>query len=39
MRSKKELEDDYHWWITCIPDNLDFLESILPSDYCKSRSE
>jgi len=29
MRSKKDLEDDYHWWITCIPDNLDFLESIL----------
>jgi hypothetical protein len=32
MKSNKELEDDYHWWITCIPDNLDFLESILPSE-------
>lgn len=32
MKSKKELEEDYHWWVTCIPDNLDSLENILPSE-------
>jgi hypothetical protein len=31
MKSKKELEEDYHWWITCIPDSLDFLEKFLPT--------
>lgn len=35
MKNKQELEENYHWWITCIPDNLDFLESILPSELYK----
>lgn len=32
MKSKQELEDDFHWWITCIPDNIDKLEFLIPKD-------
>lgn len=32
MKSKQELEDDYHWWITCIPDKIDRLEELLPKE-------
>lgn len=30
MKSKQELENDFHWWITCIPDNIDYLEKLIP---------
>ncbi|MDI9881121.1 hypothetical protein [Flectobacillus longus] len=32
MKSKQELEDGYHWWITCIPDKIDRLEELLPKE-------
>lgn len=30
--SKKELEEQAHWWISCIPDKLDLLESAVPPE-------
>jgi len=35
MKSKQELEDDFEWWITCIPDKIERLEERLPKDIFK----
>lgn len=32
MKSKQELEDDFEWWITCIPDKIEKLEELLSKD-------
>ena len=33
MKSKKELEKDFHWWITCIPDKINLLEELAPKEF------
>ncbi|WP_335966819.1 hypothetical protein [Galbibacter sp. PAP.153] len=30
MKNKKELENDFEWWITCIPDKIERLEELIP---------
>jgi hypothetical protein len=30
MKSKQELEDSFHWWVTCIPDNIEKLNYLIP---------
>jgi hypothetical protein len=35
MKSKQELEDEFDWWITCIPDKLDRLEELIPAEIFK----
>lgn len=35
MKSKQELEDNFDWWITCIPDKVNRLEELIPVDIFK----
>jgi glutaredoxin-related protein len=30
MKTKQELQDDFDWWITCIPDKIEHLKKIIP---------
>lgn len=32
MRSKQDIENDFEWWITCIPDKINRLEELLPAN-------
>jgi len=32
MKNKYELKEDFHWWITCIPDNIDELAFLIPKE-------
>lgn len=32
MKSKQEIENDFEWWITCIPDKIERLEKLLPAN-------
>ena len=32
MKTKQELENNFHWWITCIPDRIESLKHLLPKD-------
>jgi hypothetical protein len=32
MKSKKELEEDFHWWISSIPDKIISLEDLIPPE-------
>lgn len=32
MRSKQDIENDFEWWITCIPDKINRLEALLPAN-------
>jgi len=32
MKTKQEMENDFDWWITCIPDKIERLEELLPSE-------
>lgn len=32
MRSKHDIEDNFEWWITCIPDKINRLEELIPKD-------
>src|SRR5690606_6616395 len=33
--NKKELEDNFDWWITCIPDKVNRLEDLIPLEIFK----
>jgi hypothetical protein len=32
MKTKQEIEDDFEWWITCIPDKIIRLEKLVSKD-------
>lgn len=32
MRNKQDAENDFEWWITCIPDKINRLEELLPAN-------
>lgn len=32
MRNKQNIENDFEWWITCIPDKMNRLEELLPEE-------
>jgi len=32
MKNKQELENQFEWWITSIPDKIIFLKKILPNE-------
>ena len=32
MRSKQDIENDFEWWITCIPDKINRLEGLISKD-------
>lgn len=36
MKSKQELEDNFDWWITCIPDKINRLEELIPEKIFRS---
>ena len=35
MKSREELENDFEWWITCIPDKIELLGDLIPKNIYK----